>query len=523
LTTPNEELPDIILWLILFVNTETVYKSSGNELLMKRYEYFAFIGNDIGVVFEWLSALTLIPLLIIPFYQEWEMIVPMGSMAIIFFLLGLFLRNIPKRSHAPPLSVALSGVALCWFFVGLVGSIPFILSAHMSLTNAIFESMSGWTTTGLSMITSIDALPKTLIFWRSYTQWLGGIGIISFGIALHSHSGISLFRLYRSEGRPEALMPSIVSTARRIWFIYVVFTVLFTGMLLLAKISLWDALNLVMVGLSTGGFSHHDAGILYFHSTFLEALLLPVMLIGALPIQLLFLLYYRRIKPFLKSYILQFIMITAIVVSLIISADLYYLNGMPLFQALNEGIFCTVSGFTTTGFQNADFNQWAPVAVVLLMILMVFGTSIGSTGGGIKVNRIIIAYKGLIWWFKRFFVRRNVMVPFHMEGKTFPQNIVDLEISKNLLIIIIYFITVFITSVICLQISPGSFAVYEIFFENISALSNVGLSVGYITPASPLTIKWLFIFLMWVGRLEFVAVLVLIMGTIKGFDAIIVK
>ena len=490
---------------------------------MKRLEYFALIARDIGVVFEWLGALTLIPLLVIPIYQEWEMVIPMGVIPLIFFFLGLFLRQVPKGTHDPSLSVALSGVALCWLFVALVGSIPFILSVPMSLTDCIFESMSGWTTTGLSMISAIDALPKTLIFWRSYMQWLGGIGIISFGIALHSRSGISLFRLYRSEGRPESLMPSIVSTARRVWFVYVIFTVLFTGLLLFARISLWDAVNLVMVGLSTGGFSHHDAGILYFQNPFLEMLLIPVMLIGALPIQLVFLLYYRRITSFLKSYILQFILATAVVFSLIISFDLYSLSGMPPFQALNQGVFCTVSGFTTTGFQNADFGQWAPVAVVLLTMLMVFGTSIGSTGGGIKVNRIIIAYKGLIWWFKRFFVRKNVMVPFHLEGRTFPQNLVDVEISKNLLIIMIYFITIFIASVISLHISQGPFAVYEVVFENISALSNVGLSVGYITPASPLSLKWLFIFLMWVGRLEFVAVLILVMGSLKGFDAIMVK
>ena len=132
------------------------------------------------------------------------------------------------------------------------------------------------------MMTSLDTMPKTLIFWRSFMQWVGGIGVIAFGIAMLSRSGLTQIQLYRSEGRSEELMPSVVSTGRRMWAIYVFLTVVFTGMVLLSGIPLWDAINLVMVSLATGGFAPHDAGMFYYNNPLLEALLIPVMLAGAL-------------------------------------------------------------------------------------------------------------------------------------------------------------------------------------------------------------------------------------------------
>ncbi len=278
-----------------------------------------------------------------------------------------------------------------------------------------------------------------------------------------------------------------------------------------------------MVAISTGGFSNHDGGVLYYQNQILEGLLIPVMIAGSLPIQVSILLYYGKCESFLKSRILHFTVAAILVVSTLVVFNLYWNNRMPLSQAVREGVFCVVSGFTTTGFQNSDILAWAPVAVVLLAILMFIGTSLGSTGGGIKVNRVLLTYSALVWWFKRLFVGRSVRIPFRYEGTVYPESVSDVEIAKNMLIIFLYFFTFVSATVFALQITATSFTVYEVVFEVVSALSNVGLSVGYLTPDSPLSIKWLFIFMMWIGRLEFVAVIVLFIGLVKGFDAFEVR
>ena len=143
------------------------------------------------------------------------------------------------------------------------------------------------------MITSLDTTPKTLLFWRSFTQWIGGIGIIAFGISLRRKTRVSLFRLYRAEGREEELVSPAVSTSRRMWMIYLVLTFAFTGLIMLVGIPLWDSLNLVMVAIATGGFTVHAGGLAYYDNPFLEILLIPVMLAGAIPFKLFFFLYPR--------------------------------------------------------------------------------------------------------------------------------------------------------------------------------------------------------------------------------------
>jgi trk system potassium uptake protein TrkH len=490
---------------------------------MKRIEHLASIAGDIGAIFRWLSLLALAPFIVIAIFGEWQMTIPMAPVPILFFILGYMLQRVRPNERHPKFSVALVGVALTWLFAALIGAIPFLLGAHMSVTDSLFESMSGWTTSGFSVVPVIDDLPQTLVFWRSYTQWIGGIGIIAFGVAMYNRSAITLSRLYHSEGRPEEFMPSVIGTARRVWVVYLALTVAFTVLILFSGIPLWDSLNLVMVAISTGGFSNHDGGVLYYQNPILEGLLIPVMIAGSLPIQVSILLYYGKCQSFLKSRILHFIAAATLIVSALVIFNLYWNNRMPLSQAVREGVFCVVSGFTTTGFQNSDILAWAPVAVVLLAILMFIGTSLGSTGGGIKVNRVLLTYSALVWWFKRLFVGRSVRIPFRYEGTVYPESVSDVEIAKNMLIIFLYFFTFVSATVFALQITATSFTVYEVVFEVVSALSNVGLSVGYLTPDSPLSIKWLFIFMMWIGRLEFVAVIVLFIGLVKGFDAFEVR
>ena len=490
---------------------------------MKRREHLAIIAHDMGVVYEYLGYACLIPLLVLILFREWSLLFPMLAVPATFYLLGKVFGQIPRGEQIPHLSVALVAVAVTWFSVALIGAIPFYFGMHMTVTDSIFEAISGWTGTGLTMMRGLDIAPKTILFWRSFTQWLGSIGVIAFGIAVMSRSGLAQFRLYRSEGRAEAFMPSIVSTARRMWAIYVTLTGLFTLLILLSGLPLWDALNLVMVAIATGGFTLSDAGISVYNNVLMEILILPVMIAGALPFKLYFFLYQGKILPILRDGTVQAIAILGGFGSLFVVAELYFFENFALTVAIRQGVFSTISGFTTCGLQNTDFHTWVPTALIMVTMLMIIGGASGSTAGGIKVNRVVLAYEGLTWWFKRYFVRGNVVVPFKYEGRVIPKKISDLEISKNMLIVILYVITITLAVVIVLHFPIGDYKTHEVVFEFVSAMSNVGLSTGFLNPASPLLVKWIAILVMWIGRLEIVPVIILFFGLVKGFEAEVVK
>ncbi|MDD3857654.1 MAG: potassium transporter TrkG, partial [Methanoculleus sp.] len=217
---------------------------------MDRFEQFSTIAPDIGNIFRYMSVATALPLVVAVIYREWEMILPMLSVPVILLLLGLLLLRVRGEGREPPLSASLMAVALIWLVIALVSALPFSLGLGISYLDAVFEAMSGWTETGLTVIRSVDDLPRTLLFWRSLMQWLGGIGIVAFTIALASRTGLTQFRLYRSEGRSEALMPSVVATGMEMWKIYLVLTAASIGLVLLSGVPLWDAVNIALVTIS---------------------------------------------------------------------------------------------------------------------------------------------------------------------------------------------------------------------------------------------------------------------------------
>jgi len=490
---------------------------------MKRTEHLAAIAYDIGYVFEFLAVASLLPFAVLAIFREWDMIIPMASVPVTFFVLGYLLTRIHRTGYTPPLSVTLVAVALSWFAIALVGALPFFFRLHMPFTDCVFEAMSGWTGTGFTMISTLDTTPNTLLFWRSFTQWIGGIGIIAFGISLRRKTRVTLFRLYRSEGRSEALMPNVVSTGRRMWLIYLFLTFMFTGMVMLSGTALWDSLNLVMVALATGGFTLHNAGMMYYNNPMLELLLIPVMLAGALPFKIYFLLYHGNITAMFKDQIVRVLLLIAAVGSAITSLDLYMFNNLPIGQAIREGTFCAISGFTTTGLQNSNPHLWATIPISVVTMMMLIGGASGSTAGGIKVNRVVLAYEGVKWWFRRFFVSSRVLIPLRFEGRTISKEISHLEISKNMLVIVLYVLTIICSTIIVSHLYITSFRLDEVVFEEMAAISNVGLGLGYITAASPFAIKWIFILLMWLGRLEIVPVIIMIMALAKGFEATVTK
>jgi trk system potassium uptake protein TrkH len=297
-----------------------------------------------------------------------------------------------------------------------------------------------------------------------------------------------------------------------------VLTLSFTGLIMLVGIPLWDALNLVMVAIATGGFTVHTSGLAYYNNPFLEILLIPVMLAGAIPFKVFFLLYHGKVRQMFRDQTVKMLLLIALAGSLITSWDLFIFDNLPITSAFRQGFFTAISGLSTCGLQNSDPHHWAVIPIAVVAMMMFIGGAMGSAAGGVKVNRVMLAYAGVKWWFRRFFVSSNVLVPFRFGGKTLSKEISELAISRNLLVIVVYVLTIFVATIVTLHIYITSFHLDEVVFELVSALSNAGLTVGLISAASPLSIKWIFIILMWLGRLEIVPVIILIMGIIKGIE-----
>jgi Trk-type K+ transport system membrane component len=186
-----------------------------------------------------------------------------------------------------------------------------------------------------------------------------------------------------------------------------------------------------------------------------------------------------------------------------------------LASAFRQGTFTAISGLCTCGLQNSDPHYWASIPLAIVTMMVFIGSAMGSTAGGVKVNRLVLVYDGVKWWFRRFFVSSRVLVPLRFGGRTHSKEISELAISKNLLVIIIYVLTIFFATILSLHLYITSFRLDEVVFEIVSALSNAGLTVGFISEASPLAIKWMFIILMWLGRLEIVPVIIIAMGIVK--------
>ncbi len=485
---------------------------------MDRIEWFSIIARDIGSIFRFVSVATAVPLVVAVIYREWDMILPMASVPTVLFLLGTLLVRIPHEDREAPLSAALMAVALIWLIMALVSGLPFHLGIGVPYLDGVFEAMSGWTDTGLTVMRSIDEMPRTLLFWRSLMQWLGGLGIVAFTVAMASRSGLTQFRLYRSEGRSEALMPSVVATGIEMWKIYVVLTIASIGLILLSGVPVWDAVNIALAAIATGGFSVHAEGIPFYNNTLLELLIVPVMIAGALPFKVYYLIYRRRGARFIDDQQARLLFVLIAIGIVVITWDLVTLNAVELPTAVHQAFFMTATAATTTGFQIVSPNEWASVTVLFLAMLVAIGGSSGSTAGGIKLSRVVLGFQSLVWWFRRMFVSGKVLVPFRYEGSVIPKNVADLEISRNMLIIMLYLLLIFASTILVMHLQPTSFDSSNVIFDVTSAMCNNGISTGFVSPDMDTAAKILFIFVMWIGRLEVIPVIMLFTGLLKRFD-----
>ncbi|MDD1704831.1 MAG: TrkH family potassium uptake protein [Methanoregula sp.] len=485
---------------------------------MYRREHLFTIIADLGDIFTLTAPVTCIPLLVSLISGEWDMFIPMATVPVSLFVLGTLLKNIPRSERGSRLSTAMCSVALFWLTCAVVSSFPFMLGLHMGMTDALFEGMAGWTGTAFTLIPSVDTAPHTLLFWRTFMQWIGGIGIIAFAITLGSSTGLSRSKMFRTESREESLMPGAIATGRALWKIYGLLTFMAIGLILFAGLPLWESVNLGLSAISTGGFVIHQGGIPFYHNFLLELLLIPIMIAGALPFKLYFLIIdNKKLSLFGDEQIRLFFLFLAIGIA-VLSYDLFFFANLDVLPALQQGVFTAVSTLTTTGFQTTNLGNWASVTILFLAMLAFIGGASWSTAGGIKLSRVALSFRALYWWFQRLYVTGKVLIPFKIEGRVIPKATAELEAAKNMLVVILSVLTIFIATLCIFQFSNTSFSMTKVVFSVVSAFSTVGLNTGFVSPDMPDVSKGILIGVMWLGRLEVIPVIMLIMALLRRPD-----
>ncbi|WP_144669364.1 TrkH family potassium uptake protein [Dokdonia sp. Hel_I_53] len=415
-------------------------------------------------------------------------------------------------------------VTFGWLFMSLSGMLPYLFSGAIpTLANAFFETISGYTTTGATILTEIEALPKSILFWRSTTHWIGGMGIIVLAIAILPLLGIGGMQLFAAEApgpSADKLHPRITDTAKRLWLIYFGFTILETIFLKLAGMSFFDAANHAMSTLSTGGFSTKNASVAHWNDKpLIQYIIIFFMLLAGTNFVLSYFAFKGRIQRILKDEEFRLYMSFVIGFS-IIAATVMYLNAdftlssidHPMVlgraeSAIRHGLFQVLAVITTTGFVTADYTMWTPFLTIIFFGLMFLGGSAGSTSGGIKVVRHLLTIRNAFVEFKRT-LHPNAILPVRYNTRS-----VDRSIIYNILAFFILYMLSWIVGASVLGSLGLDFR--TALGGAASALGNVGPAFGSLGPVDnygwlPVGAKWWMAFLMLIGRLELFTVLILL-------------
>lgn len=348
--------------------------------------------RDIGSILLVVGYIMLLPLIVAYLSGEEELYTAFLYPSFFAIWVGIVLRWSFRGAMETMLKHAMLTAGLAWLIVSLVGAFPY-LHYGMSIVDSYFESISGFTTTGMTVISSIDNLPKSLLFWRAMTEWVGGVGVIMLFLVVLMQSRAVMARFYMAEARTDRIKPAVSTTVTYIWRIYLLLT--FIGVLLyyVAGMGLFDAITHSFTALSTGGFSTHDASISYYNSIGIEAVSVLLMVTGGISFVVLYRVLTGDKKAPLRNPEVRAYFAMILIGSLAVSLNLISQRQYPVPEALRYGVFQTVSIITTTGFSTQELVKWPDFSKIILLLLMASGACIGSTGGGFKVLRILILLK----------------------------------------------------------------------------------------------------------------------------------
>jgi trk system potassium uptake protein TrkH len=456
-----------------------------------------------------LSGSFILPLAFSFYYNDGLQFIYALQMAGMLFL-SIVLKSFIRRPTELTIREGFLTVTLSWVTLSLFGSIPFIASGFIpSFTDAFFETMSGFTTTGASILADIEALPKSLLLWRDMTQWLGGMGVIALAVAIFPYLGVGGLQLFRAEVPgpiKDKISPRISETARILWMVYLLFTVAETILLMLGGLSFFESLCTTFGTLATGGFSPRNANIAAYSSPYIHYMVTLFMFIAGVN----FTLHYWALRGKLGNYFKNsefrfFGMIICISLGMIMVARW---TGGEIFseELFRSSIFQTVSIVTTTGFVTHDYEQWPFVTHIVLLALMFIGGCTTSTGGGIKNVRVLVLLKEMGSELRKLFHPHGIF-PIKIGEKAVPENVVTNVVVFIALYMLIFLFGILAMAGLGLDIDTSIGAVA-------ATLGNVGPGIGTVGPVDnyshiPILGKWVLSFLMMTGRLEIFTVLVI--------------
>ena len=406
-------------------------------------------------------------------------------------------------------------VTFAWIIFSIFGMLPYYISGYIpDLTNAFFETMSGFSTTGASILDDIESLPHGLLFWRSMTQWIGGMGIVIFTIAVLPIFGVGGIQLFAAEAtgpKFDKITPRIDVTAKWIWAIYIVLTITETLLLMLGGLSLFDSVCHAMSTTATGGFSTKQDSIAAFHSPYVEYVITIFMFLSGINFSLLYLLFLKgSIKRLLGDSEVRWYVKTVLTFTIIITIGLLISSPMGLEEAFRKSSFLVVSLQTTCGYVTDDYMLWAPPLWMLTTIITYCGACAGSTSGGTKCIRAVIVARIAKNEFMHI-LHPNAVLPVKVNGHSVSSTTKSTVLAFFVVFVLLVFLGWFVMMIIGLDFDDA----YSVV---ISSLANVGPGIGMCGPsfswnALPDAAKWLSIVYMLIGRLELFTVLLLFSPT----------
>ncbi|UXP33309.1 TrkH family potassium uptake protein [Reichenbachiella agarivorans] len=401
-------------------------------------------------------------------------------------------------------------VTFGWLAMSLFGTLPYMLSGAIpNFTDAFFETISGFTTTGATILSDIESIDKGILFWRSLTQWIGGMGIIVLAVAILPLLGIGGMQLFVAEApgiSPDKLKPRITETAKRLWLIYVMLTVVEMVLLWIGGMDFYDAINHALTTMATGGFSTKNASVAYYTSPFIQYVIIIFMFLAGTNFTVTYFALHGKMLTVFRNEEFRFYCVVTAIVAILVSIGVYQTMGTTLELSIRQALFQVVSIITTTGYVTADYTVWPYEIIVLLFVMMFVGASAGSTAGGVKIVRHLILVKNSVLELKRQ-LHPSAIIPVRLNGKA-----IHRDITFNILAFIMIYISIFAFGSIMMAFIGVD------FMTSISSvatcLGNIGPGLGDVGPVDhfgnmPELGKWLLSMLMLLGRLELFTVLIL--------------
>ena len=405
-------------------------------------------------------------------------------------------------------------VAMVWVVFSAFGLLPYYLSGQVpTFTDAWFESMSGFTTTGATIIPNLEVITHGLLFWRSLTQWIGGMGIIVLSIAILPIFGLNGMQLYAAEVSGltyEKLSPRIADTAKMMWSTYFILTATEVLGLWLCGMPIFDAVCHSFSTIATGGFSTKNNSLEFYDSAAIHYLVTFFMFISGINFVILIYLVRGKARNFFRDEELRWYTVAVILFALLLTIGLYISRPgwtfMHMERSFRDSLFTVISAMTSTGYTISDYMYWPVVAWVVIFFLMLTGACAGSTAGGIKWVRLSIILKNGVAEFQRR-IHPNAIIPVKLNEKAIPQQTIN-----NIMAFLIFYIFIIVITVVIFCASGVNFD--ESIGAAVSAIGNVGISIGQFGPSGtyaefPMVAKWVMSFVMLIGRLEIFTILLL--------------